>query len=144
MTGVKQISVFLANKAGRIADVTKILGDNDIDIIALSIADSANYGALRMITDDYTKTMKVLKENHFTVAVTEVLAVEIANVPGALSVALNALADAEIEVEYIYAFVGKQGDHARVIIRIDDNAAAAKVLEAVNMKILKESDVYAV
>ncbi len=143
MIGIKQISVFLANKPGRIAAVTKILGDNNIDLIALSVTDGANYGALRLITDDYTKTIFALKESGFTVAVTEVLAVEIPNTPGALAKALDALNNKGIEVEYIYAFVGKQGDNARVIIRIDDNIAAAEALMGVGMKVLKESDVYA-
>lgn len=141
MTGVKQISVFLANKAGRIADVTEVLAAKGIDIIALSIADGANYGALRMLTDDYTKTMLVLKESGFTAAATDVLAVEIENRPGALSAALAALSENDIEVEYIYAFVGRQGGSARVIIRVNDNDAAADALSKAGVKILTEADI---
>ena len=91
MAGIKQISVFLANRKGRIADVTSLLAENNIDIRALSIADTESYGALRMITDDNEKAVRVLKEANFVTKINTVLAIEIPNEPGALAKVLSAI-----------------------------------------------------
>ncbi|MBQ3895241.1 MAG: ACT domain-containing protein [Clostridia bacterium] len=141
MAGIKQISVFLANRKGRIADVTSLLADNNIDIRALSIADTESYGALRMITDDNEKAVKVLKEANFVTKINTVLAIEIPNEPGALAKVLSAIEDDGISVEYIYAFVGVQGDHARVIIRVNDNSKALETLKRISVTLVTEEDV---
>ena len=139
---IKQISVFLANQPGRIAEVTRVLADSGIDIIALSIADGETYGTLRMITDDYSKTIKVLKEGNFITKVTDVLGIEIPNRPGALSEVLTLFGQREISIEYIYAFVGTHGNNARVIIRVNDNEKALAVLDGSGIKTIAEEEVY--
>jgi len=141
MAGLKQISVFLSNKSGRIAEVTKVLAENDIDICALSIADGENYGSLRLITKNLEKTKEVLKNNNFLVNVTDVLGIKIPNTPGALSKILCAFNEEDISVEYIYAFVGVTGKHARVIIRVNDNEKALEVLDKMNVHLVTDEDI---
>lgn len=141
MAGIRQISVFLSNQSGRLAEVTKLLADNDIDIIALSIADTAQYGALRIITNDNDKAIEVLKSGNFVTKINHVLGIEIPNEPGALSKVLLAFDQNGISVEYIYAFVGKSGKNARVIIRVDDNAHGTDVLRSIGIGLITEEDI---
>ncbi|MBR5007225.1 MAG: ACT domain-containing protein [Clostridia bacterium] len=141
MAGIKQISVFLANKRGRIADVTSLLAENNIDIRALSIADTESYGALRMITDDNEKAVRVLKEANFVTKINTVLAIEVPNAPGSLAKVLSAFEDDGISVEYIYAFVGRQGVNARVIIRVNDNEKGLATLNRIGVTLVSEEDV---
>ena len=105
--GVRQISVFLENKAGRLSDVTKVLGDNNVDISALSIADTAHFGILRLIVNNPDLAETVLKKNGYTVSISNVIAIAIDDNPGALAKALEVLTDEDITIEYIYAFTGK-------------------------------------
>jgi hypothetical protein len=102
---VEQISIFLENKAGRLAEVTRILGEGGINIRALSLADTSDFGILRLIVNDHEKAKKILKEHGFTVGRTEVVAVEVEDRPGGLSSILQILYEAGINVEYMYAFV---------------------------------------
>jgi hypothetical protein len=139
---VEQISIFLENKSGRLAEVTKILGENDIDISALSIADTTDFGILRLIVNKPDKALEILKENGFTVSSTNVIAVEVADKPGGLSKALEVLHDAQIGIEYMYAFVGKTESDAMVLLRVDTPENAVKVLEARGIKVLTASQVY--
>lgn len=126
---VKQISVFLENKEGRLADVTKTIADNGINIRAMSIADTTDFGILRLIVDDPEKAYKVLNESDFTVSVKEVLAISITDEPGSLPKALSMLLDKKIEIEYMYAFLGKCSENnALVILKVSDNESAAKIL----------------
>ncbi len=141
MAGIRQISVFLSNQAGRLAEVTKTLAENDIDIIALSIADTAQYGALRIITDDNDKAIRVLKEKSFVTKINHVLGIEIPNEPGALSKVLLAFDEKGISVEYIYAFVGKSGINARVIIRVNDNDRGTEVLRSIGIPLITEDEI---
>ena len=138
----EQISIFLENKSGRLAEVTKILGDADINIRALSLADTTDFGILRLIVNDNEKTKKVLKENGFTVGKTEVAAVEVPDHPGGLAKILNILEDAKINVEYMYAFVERTKDSAIIIFRFDDLDKAINVLLDNNITVLKGEDVY--
>ncbi len=139
---VEQISIFLENKSGRLAEVTKVLGENDIDISALSIADTTDFGILRLIVNKPDKAERILKENGFTVSSTNVIAIEVADKPGGLSKALEVLHDAQIGIEYMYAFVGKTEDDAMVLLRVDDHDNAVKALEANGIKVLTASQVY--
>ncbi len=141
MAGIRQISVFLSNQSGRLAEVTKLLADNNIDIIALSIADTAQYGALRIITDDNDKAIDILKNGNFVTKINHVLGIEIPNEPGALAKVLQAFDANEISVEYIYAFVGKSGINARVIIRVNDNEHASEVLKSIGIGLITEDDI---
>ena len=139
---VKQISVFLENKAGRLADVTKVLGSNHIDISALSIADTTHFGILRLIVNDPDTAEKILREAGFTVTTSSVLAIAIEDTAGSLSVALDALNEKQIGVDYIYAFVGKTQSKALVIFRVEDIPAATTVLTDAGITVLKDKEVY--
>ena len=126
---VKQISVFVENKTGKLAEVTRYIADNNVNMKALSVADTHDFGILRIICEDHDSAVNVLKDGGYIVAETEVLAVEIPDRPGALAEILEALVKADIAVEYTYAFLSvKNIGHAYMIFRVDDNAAAADVL----------------
>ncbi len=139
---VKQISVFLENKSGRLAEVTGVLGSNGINISALSIADTADFGILRLIVNDPVTAEKLLKENGFTVAISNVLAVVLEDTPGSLAKVLDILRRNEVAVEYIYAFVGRKSGKALVIIRVENSADTAKVLKDNGVEIVSSEDVY--
>ncbi len=116
----KQISIFIENKKGRLSEVTQVLKKSGINIRVLSLADTADFGILRLIVNDVDKTMQVLKENDFTVMVNEVLALEINDKAGALADLLENLSSAGINVEYMYAFAGKEPSKAVMILRIEE------------------------
>ena len=139
---VKQISVFLENKSGRLAEVTNILGENDIDISALSIADTTDFGILRLIVNKPELALNVLKDSGFTVSATDVIAISVEDKPGGLAKALEVLYKSNIGIEYMYAFVGKITDEALVILKVDNTEDAMKVLQENNIKILKPEEIY--
>ena len=139
---VKQISVFLENKSGRLADVTRTLGENDIDISALSIADTTDFGILRLIVNKPEKAEEILKEHGFTVSGTSVIAIGVQDKPGGLAVALKVLDEEKIGIEYMYAFVSKTADEALVILRLDDPEKATAVLKEKGISVLSASQVY--
>jgi len=140
---VEQISIFLENKSGRLAEVTELLAKSGINIRALSLADTADFGILRLILNDSEKAKKVLKENGFTVGKTEVIAVEVPDKPGGLAGILNALKGEGINVEYMYAFVQKSGENAIIIFRFDELEKAISALQKAGVRILKGEEVYA-
>ncbi len=126
---VKQISIFLENKKGRLAEVTQVLSKEKINIRALSLADTADFGVLRIIVDDPDKCLAALKKNGFVAQSTEVVAVEVQDEPGGLSRILKVLDAESVNVEYMYAYVEKSRDNAVVICKIDDRGRALAVLE---------------
>lgn len=138
---VRQISVFLENKSGRLAQVTQILGENGINIRALSIADTTDFGILRLIVNDPEKAYRALKEGGFTVSTTEVIAVEVDDRPGGLAAALQALDQAGINIEYLYAFVQKASSAALVVFRVEQLDEAVEALRAAGIRIIGESEV---
>ncbi|MBW2660219.1 MAG: ACT domain-containing protein [Deltaproteobacteria bacterium] len=125
---VEQIAVFLENKSGRLAEITAILADNSINIRALSVADTADFGILRLIVDDVKKARDVLQDGGFTVGKTDVLAVEVADQVGGLAAVLKSLHAAIMNVEYMYAFVNKSGEDAVLIFRFEKMDEAIEVL----------------
>ncbi len=125
---IKQVSVFLENEAGRLRTSLQLLGDNGVDICALSLADTTDFGVLRLITQDADRAVKLLREAHITASVTEVIGVGMSNTPGSLAAVLGILAEAHIGVEYAYAFIGQTAFPACVIMRATDNEAAVRVL----------------
>src|SRR5512143_3595751 len=125
---VEQISIFLENKSGRLAEVTDILAKKGINIRALSLADTADFGILRLIVNDIEKTKKLLKDNGFTVGQNEVVAVEVPDRPGGLAGILSALKGKDINVEYMYAFVQKSEGNAVLIFRFDEIEKAIDTL----------------
>lgn len=139
---VKQISVFLENKSGRLARVTRVLGENGINIRALSIADTTDFGILRLIVNDPGKAYQVLKEDGFTVSTTDVIAVEVIDEPGGLAKPLEALDNAGINIEYLYAFVQKASSAALVVFRVEQLDEAVKALQEAGTHILEENEVY--
>lgn len=131
---VKQISVFVENKPGQLAEFTKLLEKNNIDLLALSIADTQDFGILRVIVDDSYKTVCMLKEEGYVCSVTKVLAVEIPDRPGSLVKILNALGEGGVNLEYTYAFLSRKKDSAYMIFRVTDNAKAVEVLNQNGIK----------
>ncbi len=140
---VKQISVFLENKLGRLAEVTRVLGDNQIDISALSIADTTDFGILRLIVNHPDKAKQVLDKQGFAVSINEVIAVEVEDKPGGLAKALTILDKKGIGIEYMYAFVGNSGSRkAMVILRVEDPENALNILKDEDVNIKPSYDVY--
>jgi len=139
---VKQISVFLENKSGRLAEVTKTLSDNKIDIRALYIADTTEYGILRMIVDKPDDALKLLTDSGFTVSSTNVIAITIADTPGTLDNALEVLSKNNISVEYLYAFVGRASSDAIVVIRVENPTQAVEVLMKSGIHVVETKEVY--
>ncbi|MEG0492789.1 MAG: acetolactate synthase [Clostridia bacterium] len=138
---VKQISVFIENTPGRLAHFTKLLGDNHIDLVSLSVADTTHFGILRGIVADYEQAVKLISDNGYTVKLTDVLAVNVADRPGGLADVLKVLAENEIGVEYLYSFVRNAGDHALIIFRVDKLDEAADVLTQAGIKLLSQDEV---
>jgi hypothetical protein len=135
---IRQLSVFIENKTGRINDVTRILGQNGINMTAFSLAESAEFGILRMVVSDVDKAKDVLKEAHFGVSVTDVVCFSCPNVPGALSTVLEYLAKEDIFIEYMYAF--SQGDTANVVIRPTDINRCIEILTYYKCDILNKNN----
>jgi hypothetical protein len=133
---VEQLAVFLENKSGRLAAIARTLSDNNINIRALSVADTADFGILRLIVDDTDKATRVLKAEGFTVGKADVIAVEVADKPGGLSRVLDVLHEAGLNVEYMYAFVQKSGENAVLIFRFDDPDMAITILQNAGIRIL--------
>ncbi|MBQ8055184.1 MAG: ACT domain-containing protein [Lachnospiraceae bacterium] len=127
---VKQISVFLENRPGALAEFTKILEKSRIDLRALSLAESEDFGIVRVIVDDPFNTIQILKEEGYVCSITKVIAVEIEDKPGALVNMLNILGDNKVNLEYSYAFLAKKANSAFMVFRVADNDKAIKVLTA--------------
>lgn len=140
---VEQISVFLENRAGRLAEITRVLGKAGVNIRAFSLADTSDFGILRLIVNDNDKAKAALKEHGFTVRKTNVVAVEVEDRPGGLNHILELLGKENINVEYMYAFVQHTGENAVIIFRFDDIDAAVKLLLNNNVKVLEGKTVYA-
>lgn len=126
---VDQLSIFLENRAGRLAEVTRILSENKINIRALSLADTSDFGILRLIVSDFEAAQKVLKENGMTVGRTSVVAVAVDDGPGGLHHILELLGEKKINVEYMYAFVHPHGAKALIIFRFDRTDMAIETLK---------------
>ncbi|MGW8323806.1 MAG: ACT domain-containing protein [Thermodesulfobacteriota bacterium] len=139
---VEQLSIFLENKSGRLAEVTRLLGASGINTRALTLADTTDFGILRLIVNDNAEALRVLKKAGFTVGKTEVVAIEVPDRPGGLAEILDRLGSAGINVEYMYAFVEKSGDDAVVIFRFDDIDQAIELLRKSGVEIMDEKKVY--
>jgi hypothetical protein len=140
---VEQIAVFLENKCGRLAEITRVLAEKNINIRALSVADTADFGILRLIVDQVDAAKKVLKENGFTVGKTNVIAVEVPDRTGGLASVLKTAETEGLNVEYMYAFVNKTGDNAVLIFRFDDMDKAITALQKAEFTILSGAQVCA-
>lgn len=138
---VKQISVFLENKPGALLSMTQVLAENQIDMRALSVAEASDFGIARIIVDDVYKTTTVLRDAGFVHNVTPVLGVALPDVPGGLDQILRILAEAGVNVEYMYAFLGRKRGRAYMIFRVPDNAKASAALTARGVKPVEEEEI---
>ena len=127
---VTQISVFLENRAGQLSKITKILSENDIDLRAINIAETQDYGVLRIIPADAQKASAVLLENGFIMAMTPVIAVAVSDKPGGLNSLLEALAEAEIGIEYMYSVFSSNSGEALMVLQVGENEKTAELLAA--------------
>ncbi len=134
----KQVSIFLENKKGRLADVTRILADNRINIRALSMADMADLGVLRLIVDDSAHCLSVLKEHDLVAQETEVVVAEIEDKPGGLHRIVEVLTREGASIEYMYAFCAKNRDNAIVVLKINDAGRAVETLQSNGITVLSE------
>jgi hypothetical protein len=139
---VKQISLFMENRTGRLADVARTLGAAGVNIRALSLADTSDFGILRLIVNDVDGALRVLRETGHTVTITDVVAVEVGDRPGGLAHVLEVLESAGINVEYMYAFVEKATDKAVVVFRFEKIDQALAALQAGGISVLPAATVY--
>lgn len=138
---IKQLTVFVQNRKGTVVSLTDILAKNDINIRALSIAETEEFGILRLIVDDETAATRILEENGYLIKIIDVVGVKIGDKPGALTAALNVLDKAEINVEYLYAFMARTEKHAYVVLRVEDNNAAETALENSGFHLITNADI---
>lgn len=137
---VRQLSVFLENTKGRLADMTNVLKNAEVNLLALSIADTTNFGILRAIVSDDDKAVKVLHDAGYTVHLSDVIAAEIPDKTGGLADILSALGEGEISVEYLYSFVRTPGEHALILFKVDDVESAKKIFTSNNIKLLNKAE----
>ncbi len=141
---VRQISVFLENKSGRLAEVTRRLREENIDIRALYIADTTEYGILRMLVDRPEDALRVLAANDFTVHATDVIAIAVSDEPGCLEEPLEILSRAGISLEYLYAYVGRKAPDAVIVLRVADNGQALSEFAKAGIRVLSPQEVYGI
>ena len=138
---LKQLTVFVENKQGTLVNITDILSKNNVNMRALSIADTQDFGILRLIVNDNDTATKALTEAGYLLKMTDVVGVKIGDQPGKLSKALEVLDKADINMEYLYAFMARTEKHAYVVIRVEDNGAAESALLNAGFKIVTEADI---
>ena len=138
---IKQLTVFVQNKKGTVVEVTEILARNNINLRALSIAETQDFGILRLIVNDETAAEKVLAESGYLIKVIDVVGVKIGDQPGKLTEALAVLDKADINVEYLYAFMARTEKHAYVVLRVEDTAVAEAALAGAGFKMISEEDI---
>ena len=138
---IKQLTVFVQNKKGTVVSVTDILSKNNINLRALSIAETQDFGILRLIVNDEKTAEKVLLENGYLIKVIDVVGVKIGDAPGKLTEALDVLDKADINVEYMYAFMARTEKHAYVVLRVEDNAVAEAALTGAGFKMISDADI---
>jgi hypothetical protein len=141
MSEIKQISLFVENKPGRMAKVSKTLSDAGVNIRAMTVAEAGDFGVIRMVVDNPEKGYEVLHDSGFTVSTTDVLAVEMKDTPGGLYEIVDTLGSNKINVDYAYAFVTAKAQSAMLIMRVDDIAKARLVLSAKGVKIATKEEV---
>ena len=138
---IKQLTVFVENKQGSVVSITDTLSKKNINLRALSIAETQDFGILRLIVNDEATAEKILKEEGYLIKITDVVGVKIGDDPGKLSEALKVLDDNKINMEYLYAFMARTEKHAYVVIRVEDNGAAETALTEAGFKIVTEADI---
>ena len=138
---IKQLTVFVENKQGALVAITDALAKNEINLRALSIAETEEFGILRLIVNDVAAAKQVLEDEGYLIKVTDVVGVKIGDAPGKLTAALKVLDENKINMEYLYAFMARTEKHAYVVIRVEDNAATEAALVNAGLHIITEADV---
>ena len=138
---IKQLTVFVENKQGAMVSITETLAENNVNLRALSIAETEDFGILRLIVNDEVTAEKTLSEKGYLIKVTDVVGVKIGDAPGKLSAALDVLSKADINVEYLYAFMARTEKHAYVVLRVENNQAAESALANAGFKLITEADI---
>ena len=138
---IRQLTIFVQNRQGAIVSITEALAANQVNIRALSIAETEDFGILRLIVNDEETAQKTLSDAGYLIKVTEVVGVKIGDAPGKLTGALAVLDKAGINLEYLYAFMARTEKHAYVVLRVEDNAAAEAALEAAGYHLITDADV---
>jgi hypothetical protein len=139
---IKQISIFLENRPGHLSSACKVLSDAGINILTLSLADTEQFGILRLIVKDWVKARQLLEANRFVVNVTEVIATQVEDQPGGLFNILSIIDNSQINIEYMYAFTARQQDSAILVFRFDDPDGAIKILSEKGIPVIKEIDLF--
>ena len=140
---IQQLSIFVENKSGRLAEITEVLGTAGVDIRAISVADTSDFGILRVIVDQPEKAVDALRAHNMTVSLTNVIAVCVEDRPGEFSKALRVLADHYMGVEYMYAFLSRDKGRAYIILRVDDNEKAVSMLRDAGIQLITAEDISA-
>lgn len=138
---IKQISIFLENRQGRLYDVCSLLGANDINIRALTIAETESFGVLRIVVDKSDAAIRLLRDNQFVANFTDVIAIEVPDQPGGLASILKVLAENNVNIEYMYGFVEKFSDKALLVMRFEDTDFAQKMLAKQDIHVVAEKDI---
>ncbi len=139
---VQQLSIFLENKVGRLLETTEVLAQHDINIRAMSLAETKSFGIVRLIVENTERACDLLKMHNFTVEITDVIAVEVNDTPGQLSLVLRTLHDNNLNVEYAYAFVERKQNKAVIIIRMEEIEKAMELLQTKGIKTLTQQELY--
>lgn len=137
---IKQISVFMENRPGRLAEITRVLAKNNIDMRAINIADTTDFGILRMIVSEPDRAEKVLRDNNMTASITDVIAISIDDKIGSFSDVMSILEQGNISVEYIYSFIGEKSAKAGIVIRTNNGEKALELFEKNGVNILSPAD----
>ena len=138
---IKQLSIFVENREGTLVTVTDAIANAGVDIRAMSVADTQDFGIFRLIVTDPNKAKEYLEASDCFVSITEVVGVAVADEPGSLSKVVRILADHNINIEYMYAFITVSKQYAFVVLRVADNEAAEKILIENGVKLVEESDI---
>ena len=138
---IKQLTVFVENKQGAMVSITEILSKNNTNIRALSIAETQDFGILRLIVNDEEAAKTILADAGYLIKITDVVGVKIGDAPGKLCEALKVLDESKINLEYLYAFMARTEKHAYVVLRVEDNAAAENVLVNAGFHLITEADI---
>ena len=137
---INQISVFLENKSGRLADVTKALADSDINLRAMTIADTADFGILRLVVNNPEKAAQILEENGFTIRITKVIGIEIDDKPGGLHKIMELFKENGLNIEYLYASLENKNKKAVVIFKVEDVDLGLKIIESNSLVAISGKD----
>lgn len=135
---VNQIAVFLENKQGRIYDFAKVISEAKIDLVSMSIADTEEFGILRAVTSDNKKAVEALKKAGFTVISTDMIGIEIPDVPGSLAKVLKIMSEEKIQIEYLYSYARSEANKAYIILKVADNEKTVQLLNKRGVKVVSD------